>query len=220
MTTSPRKIGPLIPIVAVALLVVAAVIYDSWTAPGSTDPSPLIEHDALNVPKHQRIMPPMPPPVEPFIPGYPTMTREAADASFELQIAYLRDVLGKDVPTTRNDEREVWAQALIAEYPNLSPVTRAEIAESPNTLARFKAGWGQLNPEERARIREEARVSGAVTGPDAVLARYLAEGLRAQMYRSSVRGWAGFLIHLRAVPLGDPRVATVATVDRGPFKSS
>ena len=210
MTTSPRKLGPLIPIVAVAFVVVAAVVYDSWPTPEPSEISPPLEA-AHAVKFHRHRLLPSPPPL---LPEYPTMTHAAADAAFDLQVAYLREVLGKDVPAAQDADRAIWVQVLIVEYPTLSAVTRSELAASPDTLARFTHAWSQLNSADRSRIREEARASGAGTGPDAVLARYAAEGLRAQMYRSSVRGWAGFLVHLRAVPLEDAKVPTIARVAR------
>ncbi len=216
MTTSPGKIGPLIPIVAVAFVVVAAVVYDSWPTPESPEISPPLEVAHAVKFHHHRLLPPQPP----LLPEYPTMTHEAANAAFDLQVAYLRDVLGKDVPTAQEAERALWVQTLIAEYPSLSPATKSELAASPATLARFTYAWSQLKLEDRSRIREEARASGAGIGPDAVLARYVADGLRAQMYRSSVRGWAGFLVHLRAVPLEDAKVPTIARVARVEVRAS
>lgn len=216
MTTSPRKIGPLIPFVAVACIVVAAVVYDSWPTPEPSQISPPLE-TAHPMKFHRQHYLPLQPPL---LPAYPTLTHEAADAAFDLQVAYLREVLGKDVPAALEADRALWVQALIAEYPTLSEITRSELAASPATLARFAYAWSQLNSADRSRIREEARASGAGTGPDAVLARYAADGLRAQMYRSSVRGWAGFLVHLRAVPLEVGKVPAIARVARVEVRAS
>jgi len=191
--TSPKKIGPLIPIVAVAVAIAAAVAFDTWFS--TPEPAALEPVGPKFGAKRFLPMPPQ------FVPGHPEMTHDAAYASFELQIAYLRDVLGKDVAAPRPEEREVWADAVCAEYPNLPLATRAELADSPHTLVRFRAAWAQLTPSEKVSIREKARVSSAGRGPEAITARYAAEGLRVQLCRSAVRGWSAFMTSLRLVPM-------------------
>lgn len=202
MTTSPKKIGPLIPVVGVALIVVAAVAYDTWfSAPEPTSDTtmePTLEYrKSLPVSMH-------------YVPGHPEMTQHAAYSSFELQIAYLRDVLGFDVAQPRDEDREVWTEAVKAEYAYLSPTTRTELAESSRTLHRFRASWAKLAPDEKRAIREKARGTGGVMGPEAITARHAPLGLRVQLCRSALRGWPGFIDALREVPMASPDGMAIA----------
>ncbi len=85
----------------------------------------------------------------------PQLTRAAAEAYLDILRFMVGVVGGVELGPPTQEEKDVFASALAAEYcRNVTDEARAFIASAPAFLAELRAGWPELEESRRTALRE------------------------------------------------------------------
>jgi hypothetical protein len=140
----------------------------------------------------------------PLAPGDPPLTRQSADAS--LEVLYFMAAVVAAAPTDSNHptkpKLDEWSKTLAAQYPNLPPDAKKEIAGAPLAWAALRAAWPELTPDQRATLSKTWADSPAV----AALAVELRKGQDAADLRKAGDVMRAYDAHRRLIDMGAYRL--------------